>query len=536
MHKRKIAAAIAAACMTVTMAVPVSFADMADPGSYYSLDACDLTNEYDSIGVMGDHTGDNGRSVRLRTEKGSHLVTVYFSSDHYPGYSLFLTGTKIELADDSHLKISLPADLPISERKDEIEYSNYMKSLYPKSDDERIRNSLRWSETIPSSYGLTASDVLSGNFHIEIIESGDGYEDREKNGMEPMHITLSDWNGNSCTADYIDRTYSAEMLRDMIDGAGELGRANYGMNLPNPAGTGKPLYQMKESEMGRSLTDAEEDEASTRRAGAEYLRWTREHDPDTYDSIMKDAERFNMKFVTYVRSNDPDLYSDVISAAVRSGRTLLTDPEYMQSNYPEIYKDVEKELERNTSDTKENTEGKTDGARRFSDVAPDSYYSRAIDWAAGKNIAAGTGDSTFSPDQSCTRAQAVTMLYRAAGSPEADKDLKFRDVSADDYYAEAVGWAVKNGITAGTGPAAFSPDQKCTRAQIIAMLYRSAGSPAVSDGSESFSDVSPDAYYSDAVAWSMGRKIASGTGSGRFSPDRDCSRGDIVTLIYRYNN
>lgn len=168
----------------------------------------------------------------------------------------------------------------------------------------------------------------------------------------------------------------------------------------------------------------------------------------------------------------------------------------------------------------------------FKDVAKDSYYYDAVQWAVEKGITEGTSATTFSPDASCTRAQMVTFLWRAAGSPTPNSTANpFKDVSSSDYYYSAVLWAVENGITSGTGAETFSPGGTVTRGQTVTFLYRAAGSPAVSGGS--FSDVAANAYYAKAVAWANENGITSGTGNGKFGPKADCTRAQIVTLLYR---
>ena len=171
----------------------------------------------------------------------------------------------------------------------------------------------------------------------------------------------------------------------------------------------------------------------------------------------------------------------------------------------------------------------------FLDVKQGDYYYDAVKWAVEKGITEGTSATTFSPGASCTRAQMVTFLWRAAGSPAPKSAANpFKDVSANDYYYVAVLWAVENGITSGTGADTFSPSATVTRGQTVTFLYRAAGSPAVSG--DSFSDVAANAYYAKAVAWAAENGITSGTGSGKFSPGADCTRGQIVTLLYRANN
>ena len=168
----------------------------------------------------------------------------------------------------------------------------------------------------------------------------------------------------------------------------------------------------------------------------------------------------------------------------------------------------------------------------FKDVPTDAYYYEAVKWAAEKGITGGVGNKLFAPNQPCTRAQIVTFLWRAAGSPAPKSMSSFADVPADAFYAKAVAWAVENGITGGTGDGKFSPDATCTRAQAVTFLYRAAGSPKVS-GSAEFGDVATNTYYADAVAWAAKNGITGGIGGGLFGSNNDCTRAQIVTFLYR---
>nr|WP_325240009.1 S-layer homology domain-containing protein [uncultured Oscillibacter sp.] len=169
---------------------------------------------------------------------------------------------------------------------------------------------------------------------------------------------------------------------------------------------------------------------------------------------------------------------------------------------------------------------------RFDDVAADTYYADAVQWAVENGITVGTSATTFSPNAPCTRAQVVTFLWRAAGSPKASSSNPFTDVASGKYYYDAVLWAVEKGITVGTSATTFSPDTVCTRAQIVTFLYRYKGSPAVS-GSNTFGDVAADAYYATAVDWAVSAGVTVGTGNNTFSPSNDCTRAQTVTFLYR---
>ena len=167
----------------------------------------------------------------------------------------------------------------------------------------------------------------------------------------------------------------------------------------------------------------------------------------------------------------------------------------------------------------------------FADVSTDAYYYEAVKWAAKKGITGGTGDGTFNPNGSCTRAHIVTFLWRAAGSPEPKSTVSFADVPAGSYYAKAVAWAVENGITLGTGDGTFSPNATCTRAQSVTFLYRALGTaPTTVNG---FTDVTADAFYADAVAWAVESGVTNGTSASTFSPNNGCTRAQIVTFLFR---
>ena len=170
----------------------------------------------------------------------------------------------------------------------------------------------------------------------------------------------------------------------------------------------------------------------------------------------------------------------------------------------------------------------------FGDVSTDAYYYKAVQWAQEKGITDGISSNLFGPKQPCTRAQIVTFLWRAAGSPEPKSTAAgMTDVVPGSYYAKAVAWAVENGITTGTAEGTFSPDATCTRAQAVTFLARAQNAKAT--GKTAFSDVPADSYFADAVAWAQANGVTTGTTETTFSPDNDCTRAQIVTFLYRAN-
>ena len=167
----------------------------------------------------------------------------------------------------------------------------------------------------------------------------------------------------------------------------------------------------------------------------------------------------------------------------------------------------------------------------FSDVSTSAYYYEAVKWAQEKGITGGIGNGLFGPNQPCTRAQIVTFLWRAAGSPVVNYAMNMTDVAEDAYYAGAVRWALSEGITTGTGDGKFSPDTTCTRAQSVTFLFRAIGK--LVDSKAEFSDVLTDSYYANAVAWAVENGVTNGIGNGLFGPDNSCTRAQIVTFLFR---
>ena len=167
----------------------------------------------------------------------------------------------------------------------------------------------------------------------------------------------------------------------------------------------------------------------------------------------------------------------------------------------------------------------------FSDVSTSAYYYEAVKWAQEKGITGGIGNGLFGPNQPCTRAQIVTFLWRAAGSPVVNYAMNMTDVAEDAYYAGAVRWALSEGITTGTGDGKFSPDTTCTRAQSVTFLFRAIGK--LVDSKAEFSDVLTDSYYANAVAWAVENGVTNGIGDGLFGPDNSCTRAQIVTFLFR---
>ena len=186
---------------------------------------------------------------------------------------------------------------------------------------------------------------------------------------------------------------------------------------------------------------------------------------------------------------------------------------------------------RHSSPSSTTPEPTPDDSTSFVDVPANAYFADAVDWAVENGVTNGLTDTMFGPYESCTRAQIVTFLWRAAGSPEPKAVSSFTDVPASAYYAKAVAWAVENGITNGMTETTFAPDATCTRGQSVTFLHRVLKGTA--SGSTNFTDVKSDAFYADAINWAVANNVTNGTSNTTFSPNADCTRAEIVTFLYR---
>ena len=243
-----------------------------------------------------------------------------------------------------------------------------------------------------------------------------------------------------------------------------------------------------------------------------YPEWS-----ERYDAVLR-------SYISYATPATGTKYKETWSGnfSWNLDSSGLTDPDgYADMSAAEILADLFGDAETQPSQ------------KGFNDVKPGDYFYDAVNWAVEKGITTGTSATTFSPNASCTRAQIVTFLWRASGSPEPKTASNpFTDVAANAYYCKAVLWAVENGITTGTSATTFSPNASCTRAQGVTFLWRANGSKAAS-AAASFTDVASDAYYAPAVAWAAEQNVTGGVGNGRFSPDTTCTRAQIVSMLYR---
>ena len=264
---------------------------------------------------------------------------------------------------------------------------------------------------------------------------------------------------------------------------------------------------------------------STTRTYTIYLR------PDASQTV--DSEKYTLYFetnggskITALRKDSGTIVDLTAYTPTRSGYTFTGW--YADEGLTEKITQVKL-----TGDTTVYAGWQEGGAATFTDVPKGSYFEDAVNWAVAQGITAGTSATTFSPNAACTRAQAVTFLWRAAGSPAPKSGvMPFTDVAEGSYYHDAVLWAMENGITTGTSDTTFSPNDTCSRAQIVTFLWRSQKSPAAGTANP-FGDVGESDYYADAVLWAVENGITAGTSATTFSPSADCTRAQIVTFLYR---
>ncbi len=224
----------------------------------------------------------------------------------------------------------------------------------------------------------------------------------------------------------------------------------------------------------------------------------------------------------------PDEGYELNNLVVRAGQSVIVVTDLGNGCYTFLMPDQDVEIRIAFTEAEE--------AVTFVDVSESAFYYAAVQWAVKNGISGGTAPLTFSPFDDCTRAQIVTFLWRNAGEPEPSSRAsapEFKDVDANAYYYKAVQWAVEQGITKGTEENKFSPGDTVSRAQAVTFLYRSAGSPKET-GSSGFVDVKGDAYYADAVNWAVKNGVTQGTSRNNFSPDEPCVRCQVVTFLYRY--
>ncbi len=290
--------------------------------------------------------------------------------------------------------------------------------------------------------------------------------------------------------------------------------------LPDETGAG--LLKMKTSENYLAVT-------------ASNVLLTTVTDPETRGALWRMSWTDGTPIITNTRFTSRILQFSPTSAGFCT-LTVLRGPLTLYVGVPGQHLYTTKPVRKQPEPALPCSGGDDCPGRIFSDMPAKGHWSHdPIDWAVVSGVTNGTGPHTFSPDKTCTRAQIVTFLWRTAGSPEpAATNNPFSDVKPDAYYYKPVLWAAETGVAAGTAHSTFSPDAGCTRAQVVTFLWRFAGSPEPTAATNPFTDVPSGTYYTKAALWAAENGVTAGTGKTTFSPDRTCTRGQIVTFLYRY--
>ncbi len=266
------------------------------------------------------------------------------------------------------------------------------------------------------------------------------------------------------------------------------------------------------------------------RDGKLYLTISYTKTPETLVRVNLDGVAKGVQVTEYMlgASNGKEIYGDLANT-----EGTLTVKDNSSSSSSGSHSGSHSSGSNNASNGSNNNP--SDSKPTFSDVKDSDYFAPAVRWAVEKGITSGLSDRLFGSTASCTRAQIVTFLWRAAGSPKAQSAGKFTDVASGAYYADAVAWAVENGITSGVGGGHFAPDAECTRGQMAALLYRYQHSPAV-NGNNPFSDVKDSDYFANAVLWAYNTGVTAGTSASTFAPNQTCTRSQMITFLYRLLN
>ena len=255
---------------------------------------------------------------------------------------------------------------------------------------------------------------------------------------------------------------------------------------------------------------------------------------DRLDSISDRFDSVSDRLNTITDKIEDALLPDSIIPGTKTSPSPSVSPSPSASAEPAESPAAEESATPSPSETTEPSPSEEPSKLAFTDVKTTDYYYDAVVWAVDNTVTAGTSKITFSPDDTCTRAQVMVFLWRANGSPRTViRNNPFKDVAADSYYYDAVMWAVNKGITSGTSSDTFSPDATCTRAQVVTFLWRANNTPDIGADNLAFTDVPNDAYYHDPVCWAVNNVITAGTSKTTFSPDDTCTRAQVMVFLWR---
>lgn len=507
-----------------------------------------------------DHTFNEDDSLKYDNEKHYTLCTVCGNviSEEKHSYDEGVTdGNMItyiclkcdhayQIADDGKIKInSINISIPAPEAGKAPDYNGVINEdcvSFTEGGDEYTQNGIRWGKYV-NDFGIGENDIFASDLKYRatvFLKAKEGYGLRKN--QEGEYDTLVFVNGTQVKyevdGDLITAYYEVsapEVVVSSIDMMGidypEIG------NTPDntPVSVMPNYYDVKDDAGAISWYE-----------DGEYM-----YDTDTFKSgktysveMYVDATRVGWDDVVTF-ADEPFATLNGFSVDAENVKRINDNTILITYYFPELEEEKSEEPEKPAEQEKPTEQEKpaqTDKPQEteksvFIDVAKDQYYYEPVMWAAENGITGGTSENTFSPDDICTRAQVVTFLHRMIGSPEPLAiDMPFIDVNENSFYFKPVKWAVGSKITGGTSENTFSPEDNCSRAQVVTFLWRTAGEPKPTGNDNPFVDVTADNYYYNAVLWAVENGITGGTSVNTFSPDSDCTRAQVVTFLYRFIN
>ncbi len=518
-----------------------------------------------------NHSYNENTSLQIDSEKHFLSCTVcdeviseekhYYDDGTVEGdvitYTCSRCGYAYQVIDDGKIKINyLNLAIPAPETGKTPDYNGVISEegvSFVNGGDEYTRNGIRWGKFV-NDFGIGENDLFASGLGYRAtiyLAVDEGYALHKNHEGEYDTLVFVngepaeyETDGNKITVCY--EVNADEVVVSSIDMKGidypEVG------NKPDctPESVEPHYYDLKE---------------------ASAITWYEDGEYMDKSDTFKDGKTYSVEmYVDAVRVGWDDVvtFTDTPVASLNgfsidSGNVERLNDTTVKISYtfPKVEKEKSEEIEKPTEIEKPGGSEMPGGSEKpaqpekpvvtdkpqepeksaFVDVSKDAYYYQPVMWAVENGITSGTSENTFSPDANCTRAQVVTFLWRMIASPEpAAIENPFVDVKADAYYYKPVMWAVGSNITGGTSANTFSPDANCTRAQVVAFLWRTAGQPKPEGKSTTFTDVKADSYYYDAVLWAVENGITSGTGENIFSPDDSCTRAQVVTFLYRFIN
>ena len=443
----------------------------------------------------------------------AHTKTVYlktkqseYANDHLERYTLYTYDTNGVLTQEDCWGRDSEAD--------EFDWhAQYLYSYNPQGDVTRstyLRND-KISEIYDYEYTYKAQYTKRAVYETQVYVSPDA------KGYNGFHETYYDAAGNVLKVLHYD-------ARDQLKSGQEYVYDSHGNQISET----QYAYNSSGEVTSTSQTIYEYDAEN---------RLTREYDPDHPDedwrtyTYNENGQLIKTEYTWPIGVDDGSVYPFTIEYTYDEHGNLVKETTTIRSRYRENPFVIHTSIRRVDY---EYQAYEIPVPPPFEDVEPDGYYRDAVEWAVENGVTNGTSKTTFSPKKACTRAEAVTFLWRAKGEPEAKSAAtRFSDVPADTWYSKAVAWAVETGVTNGFPDGSFRSNDTCTRAQIVTFLWRANNSPVPKDGGTCFPDVPADEWYSSSVAWAVETKVTNGFPDGTFGLNDDCMRSQIVTFLYR---